>query len=1812
MFLSQLVEINEKGSIASSVNFGMMDNPEMNLHLCEGFIFNYDPKKPELSTVGILDLLRRSYHSQNEPNIHLMIQDYGKGKSHFAVVIANFFKKPFDSSEVQGILHQVEVATTNKNRGIGEGLKLYKQNQHHRHLVICLSGDKGGDIKKQFIQVLIKSLEEHGITDTLVQNTCSEPLRYLESLNEQDKAKAEEYLQNISYSDGDLNCIISLLRQNNYSVISTVKELAYNITGFTPDFSANIDIEAILQDLLRNYCIGENAIFQGILIIFDELNYYLQSWSADQIGAGGTALQNITNICENFKGKIALLNFAQFHPSKPLGISANSIQTYQKIATRLAPKNSTYDNPASSLELVLDNLLIQKENSLHWGDFHSRWFESLARESRIAYEQRIKIYREKGWTQEEFYRYLGKGCFPLHPLTAYLLCNLDFTQDRTAIQFIKGYVKKFIQDEQVEKLGQLNYIYPIALVDTFIENFSNESVYSSYKKSVSLVAGSDETDELILIKSLFLFYACGERLTKSDREDHQEILAALSGLPKSRLKMALDKLEKTRDIIYYRPEIKLYRFWEGISPANIEEDIEEKIKDKSTSVNDVVIYCQSKIHHYFGDETIVATQFVKVNKLVSTDWQFEYKVYSIDGLIQALNSDQTLRITKQRGILAYVLAETQEDLQQFRRTIDNHLSKSTIKNHIVVAIPNDETGDLAYVMLKIKSLRELESSQKRLFGTAYEQLLQRWEDQVKCQLERLFKYCTYHCIGLDKIPASEQGKPQRLISILLQELYCFVPPVDEIDKMRSNHTTGSKIISFTSRQLFADSLTPQTLPPDQAYKTVIDTIFVTRWGLLKKTSQKYLIQEPTNEKIRAAWDKISQITDLQTLSEKIIDLGNIWKTLSLPPYGYNEYNFTILLAAWLAYHRKEVSLKGAIKLNVKKGELAIIQEKSLKDWAIADNDILQKPTTFVSDWISKSTTKLIRRKKAEMPTLPAMEINYDQAQHYLTVVTAFLESNEPESGDVEEIIRNREQISPRVDEISNWFQPVIEFELMSNEAPLEVLLQLYPRLIQRSPVVNLIPNVISVHPTQQQRDRQTQALQTISNKITAIIETVSSSPESSSTEEACNAYKAEIQAIINQISTVTDLPPHLIEILRNAIRTVDSRLTNIKEYSQVKNYLSEIQNVGNNLNDDSTQQDYIDIRSQIETLTRGIPDSLPENIEVQQILQNLDQRYKELSQQIDIWQERCSGVTSQNQILELFEEINKKDRLFTQQSSKQKITSLQEQLKQELLKIQSRDDTENLVRSELSNAQQKLQRIRDLSLSKLNEAFQVYRELRNSSLSFTEKVLSIQDYQQKLNDLKVQGRTIICEKFERIYKKQPNNLEECDSLKDQLERSQKVLNEAEDFAEVKASIEQAIKHLEAHSQNLQQELEERQKQAEDNQIMQEIRKYNFGVKFYTLSTCEAAIDAVENFRQRLNKPEQYTVEIEQILQSIYDKINVYRQSLSAISNQLATVNNLGDLSRISAEYAKLELIFQDSDDHQTYENIQKQIHFLNNDLVQIQNLEIRCQQSNNIFSCQEVLKIINELIENQPLILHNLERFRERIINLEEVVRKKIQNYTSELRELEYNLQYLTTVIEAERLRDELLKKSSQYLNSDVEEQYNAIRSEVKLLIQLLQIVESLKINTLEDCQVQLDRIRQWQYTTTKLTDNLRDRVESLYTELKQRKAQIIEQKKLDAQQWLKELSNQCAEIYNFIDDTEKLEAANNILQQIKIEKRQYIQVLNSLEQQSLEYIERQCIEEQGKHKANQILLVFRQLPRLQRQSLYDKLAQFLSDETED
>ena len=1803
MLLSQLVKIDETGIVADSVNFGLMEDKETNQKLCEGFVFNYDKDKPEESTVGVLEALRRSYDSRNQANVHLLVQQYGKGKSHFAVAIANYFNKLADSPEIEGILGKVENAA-GESSAIAQGLRSYKK--YGRHLVVCLSGDSDiTDLKKQFLQSLLKTLEAEGISDSIAQHICSEPLSYLQSLSTEQRERAEHYLESTS-PDDNLDSITEQLQKNNPGVILTLNALAKHLTGFVPDWNTNIEIEKILQDLIATHCSGENSRCRGILILFDELNLYLQNWAKDPIGAGGTALQNITNICEAYKSKIAMLSFTQIDPAIGTGISAGALEDHRKLVGRLAPRGSTYQKVASSLELVMDNLILQKTESPEWEAFRTTWNNVLLAETNNAYEKRIAIiYRQKGWTRDKFHNTLTIGCFPLHPLTSYLLCNLAFTQDRTALQFIKKNVKDFIQNQPLETQEQLNWIRPIALIDTFLENFFHNSNYSKYKEAETALAGSDDPNELLALKALFLFHA-SDRITKTDREPHEEVLATLTGLSTLEVKTALHKLT-TRDVIYYKPDMNLYRFWAGIAPTGIEKEIEDEIREKSSEIliDRVAAHCQSNIEQFLDSKTLAAKHFVDTNKLVLEDWQFEHKVYTIDGFTRALTSDQTLRQTEQRGLLAYVVAETQADLQDFRRRVDSLLARSPIRDRIAVAIPSDETGELATVLLKIQILKNKEVAERRSLGQAYDELLKRWQDQVSTQAGKLLKSCTYHCVGIERIPPAEREKPQRVISFLLEALYYCVPPIDGIDKLRSGHTTGRKVVGFVSRQLLAENLT--TSLPDNTYNFV-DTLFVSRWKLLKKVSRKYIAQEPENERLKAAWDLISKMTDLGEQSEKTVDLQKIWKDLSEQPYGYNEYTFTMLLAGWLSYHRKEVALKGnaTIPAAGRRGSTSVtIETKSLKDWA--ETNILEKPDEFVKKWIVTGNAKLIRRKKVLPPAQPQSPLNHSQAEQYLLAVQTYLESGEPDPTEVGALTRTRDQVEAGVTRINEWFQPVEAAENLADDAPLDSLLEVYPKLLLSAPAPVLRDDIISVQVTPQQRDRQAQVLQVISEKIEQLVDVQTERSEVLPTEEACGAYKGEIQRLLAQLTLVSSLPPHITDTLSYSLQTADRRLLELKEAAKIEDCLSRIQNRYKSLGNSPTQQDYISTREAIEAAAQATP-AVKQDETYEQILLELNQAYDALTQQVEIWEEQSTGLVSPEQIHALKGEINGRRYQFTEESSIQKITRLLEYLDRELSVGRNRDEAVKAIKATLFTAQRKLERIRDVAANRLSEAFQSYQELIETSLPTVDSTIKIEEYQQELEGFKVKGRSALTsEGFAKIYTLELRRLEDYTRLKTRLQQLLDFIAVHKDFPDVKANLEQALQTLETRQTELQAIQQEQQRKSDDDKIIRFIRsKYRLPTT-NTIQFLEDGIKEIRNYQSRLYESEPSGSEIEQIIHTLQDKISNHSRSLNGLRDRLSQANTFRELDQVQTEHARLEFFFKDSSEYVAYQSLQHQFQPLRDDLEKLQALETCSQQSYSIANCHEA----QAAISSKQNTLHYPDLFQQKLTQLQNELQHKIQTYTQELDDFEHRSKHLATAKEAQMLHEGLLKQSTRYSQSETSDRYETLSTNIRLLIELLQISEA-ESKTLEACQSQREKLAQWERNINVLDPLLQERFGSIRAATEQTEARLLQRQQGEVERWLTALGNQAAEFDRLTDISDKGKLANKLLQKIEREQDQRAEALSVIQQEALKAIQRQCEAEIAKDCENQIKILFERIPRPRRVGFYRELEALLSDPTEE
>jgi len=134
--------------------------------------------------------------------------------------------------------------------------------------------------------------------------------------------------------------------------------------------------------------------------------------------------------------------------------------------------------------------------------------------------------------------------------------------------------------------------------------------------------------------------------------------------------------------------------------------------------------------------------------------------------------------------------------------------------------------------------------------------------------------------------------------------------------------------------------------------------------------------------------------------------------------------------------------------------------------------------------------------------------------------------------------------------------------------------------------------------------------------------------ESLLTEEACSA-KLKLSRSSTRSIRFPRYPPIWL-ILQNSLQVADRTRVKIKEQARIEQCLLQIHRLNRDLNYDSTQQDYTRIRAEIEA-QENIPNGT-ESAEIQQILQDLDQRYKDFTQQIEMWEER-SSVDLPNQTL---------------------------------------------------------------------------------------------------------------------------------------------------------------------------------------------------------------------------------------------------------------------------------------------------------------------------------------------------------------------------------------------------------------------------------------------------------------------------------------------------------------------------------------------------------------------------------------------------
>ncbi|MBD2150707.1 hypothetical protein H6F44_11335 [Pseudanabaena sp. FACHB-1277] len=1583
--------------------------------------------------------------------------------------------------------------------------------------------------------------------------------------------------------------------------------------GFAPNFTKNIEIEEVLDDLVKNLCTGSNARFQGILILFDELNYYLDSWLTDKHAAGNTAPQNLTNACTNHRAKITLMSFTQVDPN-----SKSNRAGYQQVSTRLAPHEHTH-SPISSLERVIDDVIVQQDNEA-WQKFRKKWDNVFWGDSQRIYKRARKYEDGQNLNVQDFHKHLGLGCFPLHPLTGYLLCNLEFTQGRTAIEFVRKEVGEFLNnaaetDQPVKE--SLNYIYAISLVDAFAPNFraskTKSEIYTTYLNAIDAIKSDADQNEINVVKSIFLYTVSSDLVIKSPHESHEKILIDMTGLSENSLKKYLVKLCEERQIIDRRPD-GIYQFFAGQSPNRIREkvieELEKQLKQRPNSPSTETVfveYCRENISTILVADVTKSIQFANENGLIASDWCFQNQIFTIEEFEKLLQKPQAIVNAKNKGchgIVAYVVDSRKGDLEGLIDEIDNLLSASQLRDRLVVAIPKQDIGqdeeNLGRILQKLAILKTVFRSD---MGTpAYSKVLSEWEEQVRngaSNLLKLEKNLVVKSIRSSKIHGLDNSKISNNVSVLLKELYPYVPSVGNSSNIRLDNTASKQIVTaLATWMLGKGKIEIVDLPKHNkaAYQGAID-MFEKVWGIFEKKGNEYYVKKPTNNNILAAWEMLDQLCDLKGGKVIVVSLNTIRQKLFDIPYGYHDLTFVVLAFAWLALHRSEVSLKGTVA--IKSGSRSAdprVEEKELSFWATTN--IVEKLDNLVKEWIIKLDAKVIRRERITAPPIPTLPTTHDQASIYIKQAKDFLDSNgnAPEANTIREWLG---RLTQSVKNFDAWYKPIKATEELNLATSFEALINLYPQVLRDYTLTDIVR-------TPSQEATQVNALKRLQELIELKVKQLQIDLDSLTTIQDCGVSLGNTDAAIKLLQSVTALPDIHIQALEKTKSAIAHRQKTIETRQQITQKLREVQSRYEGLSQNATQQELMDAQEAIAQFAEALP-ALQHEAKYQETLENISERQEQLKLQLQNWDSRSLNDLSPLECIKLREELVKQESRYTFAEDKQQIKELLSCLGR---KIENNQSSQVIADDNKKSINQAIERVKSIGEAKsIGQMFDNYKHLQRLHIG-THDDLDTREEETQLSQLQNSGFKTLLERIKR-------ELAKCDLLINKLDeynQRKNVLQQLQVFMPISEEFNDIYHEKEVAAKNLEKRYEEFLTRGKINKIIKQVNDLSVSMNS-TIRNCEENLQKIHKFsaeltelsKQNNNLTIDYS-EINKKIKEFDNQIAKQCEELTRLQNRIEAIADPNELDKFKIDYAKIEYIFKDSSHYANYQQFQTKIDELDDvlDIVRVLEKEIK-QKSNSINECQKSQQTLAEKSKDVP------DRFQPQIQAINQYLSDRLEQYRHELDDLEQRLTTITGLKQCQSLEAELSRKSNYYLGSEIDEdRYRLIQSQLSRLQELYKLADTAKRQSLEDYDQHLQTLQQWHDEDSQIPEWMGDRYITIRRETEKNRQALLDKIRKDAREWV----NQVAVVESGINTDSNLERqaedAHKLIQRIQNEKPIHILGLTEDLENTIKEIEQKCNSIIDSNLEIQIISRFRQLTQSRRTSLYTKLQDYLTDKTED
>lgn len=488
------------------IGFNQNFKSSVNLYLSLNKIEKIDSYIPTSSSLSVLDeYLKADIEKKEQASI--LIGPYGKGKSLLILVLLGILTLE-RTKENRKVIDNL-IAKIDQSDEIGEraAADINKAWDKKPFLPVILNSTNS-DLNQAFHVALNDALKRAGLTDIAPNTFYSLALERINDWKDNYKNNYKEFERLVNGKDVKVSELVSRLNRFDSDALRLFMEIYPEITAgskFNP--LAASEVLPLYKDISDK--LAENCGYSGIFIVFDEFSKYIEGQDQKLVGDSMKLLQDICELATNSDNSEISITLIAHKSIKEYGkaLSQDVINAYTGIEGRIVDRYFITSSK-NNYELIKNAIFKKKDIE------NIPVYDTLFSEARITEYYNLPAFKSN-FNRDDFEKIVVKGCYPLNPISSYLLLNISekvAQNERTLFTFISNdepysmarYIKEN-EDAHTWYIGaDLIYDYFKGL---FKQDVQNEFIHSVWLSAEYALGKSNSDDEKRVLKTLAVILA---------------------------------------------------------------------------------------------------------------------------------------------------------------------------------------------------------------------------------------------------------------------------------------------------------------------------------------------------------------------------------------------------------------------------------------------------------------------------------------------------------------------------------------------------------------------------------------------------------------------------------------------------------------------------------------------------------------------------------------------------------------------------------------------------------------------------------------------------------------------------------------------------------------------------------------------------------------------------------------------------------------------------------------------------------------------------------------------------------------------------------------------------------------------------------------------------------------------------------------------------------------------------------------------------------------------------------------------------------